>query len=134
MSAVLRCTKDYSLFDSSLENRQVNLEAHRILKKSLMTHGWVRAYPMHVTRGPRGRLVIVDGQHRFELAKSLRLQVWFVETENHVDVALINNSQKPWTGADYAGSFAQRGNGNYQKALDFSREHGVPIMAAVTML
>jgi hypothetical protein len=98
------------------------------------SYGWVKAYPMHVARNTNGRLIIVDGQHRFEIAKELGLPVWFVETENHVDVVVINNSQKAWSFRDYAGSFAQRGSKDYQKLLDFADKHSIPVSAAVSML
>ena len=134
MSSVLRSTKDYGMFDRSKENRPVELSTRRVLRGSMEKYGWIKAYPMHVTRGNNGRLVIIDGQHRFEIAKELSLAVWFVETENHVDVAEINNAQKKWACKDYAGSFAQRGNSEYVKLLQFADKHSLPVMSAISML
>lgn len=134
MSTALRSSKDYGMFDRSKENRPVELGNRRILRSSMELHGWVKAYPMHVTRGANNRLVIIDGQHRFEIAKELGIPVWFVETENHVDVAMINNAQRKWAYRDYAGSFAQRGNQEYIKLLEFADRHQIPVLSAVTML
>lgn len=200
MSYTLRCTKDYTLFSLSKENRPLNVGKCKDLRASMTNYGWLPAYPMHVTRiwgkeqtmpsysdaelawtslggvavkmfrycgngllavekerwhptqkplalmswcislaGDvqtilKGRLVIVDGQHRYAIAKELGLAVYFVETENHVDVAAINRAQNKWAPLDYAMSFAQRGNKEYAKLLQFHADHNLPISVCMSLL
>jgi len=134
MKSSLRTTTDYSVFDRCKENRPVDLAKRVALRKSIQDHGWIPAYPMHVTRNGKGRLIVRDGQHRLELAKELGLPVWFVECDDAADIAQINNAQKAWAVRDYAASFAQRGNDNYQRILEFSERYKISVSCAASLL
>lgn len=134
MKQSLTKTGNYKLFNRSRENRPVDINRRSNLRKSMEQYGWISAYPMHVVRDDKGNLVIVDGQHRFEIAKELGLSVWYVVTDSSVDVAVINNSQKTWTNSDYAGSFAQRGNKQYERLIAFASEHKISVSCAARLL
>jgi hypothetical protein len=134
MRSSLTSTKNYDLFFRSRENRPVHIDKHKNLRKSMDKYGWIPAYPMHVVRDAAGRLVIVDGQHRFEIAKELGLAVWYVVGDESVDVAVINNGQKPWKIPDYVGSFQQRGIADYVKLQAFVEKHKIPLSTAIALL
>lgn len=134
MKSSLNSTKNYDLFNRSNENRPVNIETRRALKKSMEKYGWIKAYPMHVIRAKDGSLVIVDGQHRFEMAKFFSIPVWYVETDEHIDVAEVNNAQKAWNTSDYAGTFAGRGNTDYQRLIDFCNDNDATIQCGAALL
>ena len=129
----LRSTKDYTLFSVSDSNRGINPRHVRKLKISMTAYGWIAAFPMLVHRTDKG-LEIVDGQHRFFVAKELGIAVWFVELEDGYDVARINEPQVPWKVADYANSFANRGNAEYQGVIDFAAANGMTIGDSAALL
>jgi hypothetical protein len=130
---VLRNTKDYSLFSVSDVNRGVDGNHLRKLEISMKEYGWIPAFPMLVHRTKRG-LEIVDGQHRFYVAKNLGISMWFVETENGFDVAKINAPQCPWKVKDYAESFAKRDVESYVEAMEFAEKHKMQIGDAAALL
>lgn len=134
MKASLRTTKDYRLFDRSKTNRPVHLEKRAALRASMEKYGWIPAYPMHVMRNGQGRLVITDGQHRFEIAKELGVAVWFVECDEPIDVAEVNQGQKPWNISDYAGTYAQRGIQDYVEVQEFSAKYRIPLSIAAALM
>jgi len=129
----LRSTKDYKLFSVSDANRSVDPLHIRKLKDSMAEYGWIPAFPMLVHRTRRG-LEIVDGQHRFFVAKDLDIAVWFVECENGYDVARINQPQCPWKTRDYAESFTKRGVQAYAEAMEFAEKNGLTIGDAAALL
>jgi hypothetical protein len=132
-TARLRCTKDYRLFSVSETNREVNSAHVRKLKDSMQAYGWIPAFPMLVHRTRKG-LEILDGQHRFFVAKELGLPVWFVEQDAEYDVAKINAPQCPWKTKDYADSFAKRGCEAYVEAIAFAADNQIPLSDAAALL
>jgi hypothetical protein len=69
------------------------------------------------------KLEVVDGQHRFEAAKSLGYPIYYTVGKglNYKDAQKFNALQRNWTPIDYAESFAKAGDKNYQKYLDFRK-------------
>lgn len=126
-------TADYARFTSSRGNRPVDTGGRRALRQSMERYGWLAAFPMMVRRDG-DMLVIVDGQHRFAIAQEMGLPVRYVAEERDIDVALINNGCSTWKHADYASSWAQRGNAEYQKLIDFSAANGVSLGIGVALL
>ncbi len=130
---VLKTTRDYSQFIVSDTNRSVDSRHIRKLMDSMGEYGWIPAFPMLVHRTGCG-MEIIDGQHRFFVAKALGLPVWYVECENGYDVARINRPQCPWKLMDYAENFAKRGVESYAEALEFAEKNGMTIGDAAALL
>jgi hypothetical protein len=129
----LRTTRDYRMFDLSPENRNVSTGDHGKLKESMKQYGFLSAYPIHCRR-VGARLVIVDGQHRYTFAVELGLPVWYVVSNDEVDVAQINNTQRVWHIRDYAESFVKRGKNEYAELLQFVDEYGLPVSISAAIL
>lgn len=129
----LRATKDYQLFSVSKHNREINPSHLRKLKPSMQEYGWIPAFPMLVRRTAKG-LEILDGQHRFSVARELGLAVWFVECDNGFNIPRINASQVPWRALDYAESFSKCGKGDYGEVVTFAETHQMQIGEAAAIL
>jgi hypothetical protein len=132
---IINETREYSKFKFSEKNRAIDNGALRKMINSLKIYGWLSAYPMHVTP-QNGRLVIIDGQHRFTAAQSLNLPVLYVVSEEADDrsLGLINSAQKPWDKFDFVSSFHNQGNSHYTKLLDFSETNKLPLGVAARLL
>lgn len=130
----LRTTRDYSLFVNTAENRPIELDGRKGLFLSMQQNGFLPAYPIHCIRTEKGKLEIQDGQHRLATAQKLGLSVWYVVTNERVNIAAINATQKAWTPVDYAVSFANQGKKDYAEAIEFSRTYGVPVTTAAALL
>jgi hypothetical protein len=133
MSTSIASTKNYSLFDRSRENRPVNLSNRHRLRASMKEYGWLKAFPMFAQRTTNGRLIIIDGQHRFEIAKELGVAVRYIVDETKVDVVKLQGGAS-WVPKDYAGSFAQRGLKDYERVIEFAEKHNVPLTTAAALL
>jgi hypothetical protein len=134
MNYRLMHTRKYDLFSFVGENRPVDLSKRRSLRESMGKYGFIPAYPLHCKMDDAKRLTIRDGQHRLAVAQELGLPVWYVVCVDDASIPLINSTQKRWSVADYAGSYAKQGNKHYQELLDFHRQHGIALSMAAAIL
>jgi hypothetical protein len=96
--------------------------------------GFWSSKPIGVYRDS-GKLVIIDGHHRFEAAKTLGIPVLFVEEpKSHGDlIGVANSVVGVWKGESFAKFYAQRGNPDYQDLM-FYVERGIPLQQASSLL
>jgi hypothetical protein len=132
MNTELRLTTDYNLFTFDVANRPTG--DLRKLVASMKQYGFLPSHPLHVVDRD-SKLVIIDGQNRFEAARFLSLPVYYVICDD-VDISIptINNAQRAWKLEDYVSSFAKQGNSDYVILLAFSTEHNIGTRAAASIL
>lgn len=130
----IRATKDYSLFDTSPDNRQLHIKKHKKLEASIKKYGCLPYWPIVVHRNGTGKMKILDGQHRLAFAEAQGLPVYFIVADQEFDIAEINNTQKVWQLLDYVEVFSAQGKRDYAEALDFSQEHGLCLGRALAVL
>lgn len=133
----LHKTRDYRQFSLAKENRPIDVlkfkPQHSRLKASMSKHGFLPAFPLMV-RNVGGRLVIIDGQHRFTFAREFGLEVFYVIVDQEVSISEINQAQAGWTPRDYAASFAAQGKADYRTGIAFCEQYGIPIGTGFGML
>ena len=90
-------------------NRDINYVNVDRLKKSVERNDVLRLRPI-VVREENESLVIVDGQHRYEVAKMLSRPFYIMIDDSYNDMNLINMNthQRNWTLADFASYWSQR--------------------------
>lgn len=132
----INVTKDYSLFNRSPSNRPLDLRKHTRLRKSMEKYGFIHAFPIVCIRDKNKRLIIKDGQHRFAIAETLGLPIYWVEVlENEdFDIPEINNTARTWTIEDFAMNLAERGKESYQEAINFSVRHKISLSMSFALL
>lgn len=133
--AQILSTTDYKKFESDPVNRSVKPPNLQKIKESLSKNGWLAPYPMHVV-SRNGKLIIKDGQHRFNIAQKLSIPVLYVACEDceSVSVADINIAQSPWNAKDFATSYANQGNVAYAQLLTFAEMHRLPLGVCAKLL
>jgi hypothetical protein len=121
-------TKEYKKFTVDDSNRGITTKNLKKLRQSMTTFGWLEAYPMHVV-SRAGRMVVIDGQHRFAIAQELGIPVLYVVCKDYEDlhIAEINNAQSPWSIKDYLESHIKRGTPHYAALRNFSEEYRLPL-------
>ena len=136
-NAKLQRTKNYAMFSLSKENRPINVvnlkPAHKRLRDSMKQYGFIPAFPIMV-RAVGGRHLIIDGQHRFTIARELGIEVYFVTVEQDVCVSEINQAQATWSTADFATRWANAGLPDYQQALHYAMKFQLPVALAFAIL
>jgi hypothetical protein len=137
-SPKLQATTNYNQFSLARDNRGVNVlnlrPQHKALREDMQRDGFNPACPIMV-RQQNGKMVIVDGQHRFTFAREFGLPIYYVAISDlRVSIARLNQTQANWTMADYANRWANDGKADYNHAIEFAREYGIPIGSAFSML
>lgn len=113
---VIKKTTDYGRFMYMGGNRQVDLKHVKELQSQMERSPQMFAsMPILVNEN----WYIVDGQHRFEAAKALRLPVYYIRQEGVglADARQLNIAQKRWGIADFAQSYADSGRVDYIELL-----------------
>lgn len=112
-------TTDYSKFRISKENRNIDTTKPSVkrLRKSMQIYGWLIAFPMMCRENGDG-LVIVDGQHRFTVARELGIPVRYAIDETDVDVSWVNQAQESWKPVDYLNRWVKAGKKDYMEVAE----------------
>ena len=111
-------TNDYSKFKTLQGNRNVNNLHVRRLRESFKD-AYLLA-PIIVNQN----FEIIDGQHRFEAAKQMKLPINFIICNNYSlkEVQLLNTNMKNWKKEDYLNAFCDLGYPEYLKFREFLQE------------
>jgi hypothetical protein len=117
----IQSTQDYKLFKRISGNRAVNKPHVNRLLEAIKENPETTSYnPILINND----FEIIDGQHRFDALRKLELPIHYLQVKNlDLDVVQrLNTVAKTWTPIDFARSFAELGNQNYQIYLDFKGE------------
>lgn len=123
-------TRDYSVFKYHTGNRPVNKPAVRKLEESIRLHGQIS--PIVVSPD----MFVIDGQHRLEALRQLRLPVWYVVNYNYRDTQLVesNVTQRGWRLPDFIRFRASKGDWNCEQLAETIARLKHISPAAVTMM
>lgn len=115
-------TLDFSMFIGHENNRQINMPYVKMLMASIAENNMLEYRPILVDSNMR----VLDGQHRLCAAKHLQIPIYYQikEDASDNDIVTLNINQKTWTMEDWLNFYAHRGNKNYIKMQEFSKEVG----------
>lgn len=133
MKYTIQESKNYDQFAVHDTQRPI-LDAHvQRLMQSMKAYGYLPSQPIHVVKRA-GRLVIINGHHRFKAAMALGIAVFYLITEDvHDDVVAAENVSKSWTVNDWCAMYAKRGIAAYVTLVEYAAK-GIPMGAAAAML
>lgn len=143
VSSVLKVssTRNHKIFELSEENRSLEPAKHSKLEKSYNKYGCLAYWPIVVTKNTaNGKYTILDGQHRFDLCRRYNFTIYYIMIPSgmEIDIAEVNDTQKPWDIEDYSRYWAARGDKetapHYEKVLDFREEFKIGISWAYALL
>ena len=95
-------SEDYANFSVYEHNRDTHQDrkAYDKLLASMKAYGWVNCFPIGIIQAPDGSWQIVEGQHRFRIARQLKLKIKFVILNAReiakVDLAKVGGAVSPW--------------------------------------
>lgn len=130
-------SNNYSDFKLSIENRDINLKKNkaRKLRDSLKKHGWIPSFPMTCYKNGSSKLTILDGQHRFSIARELGMPVKYVLVDQEFDISEINNTQDTWKLKDYMRRWQKAGKEEYFEIENFMKTHpNVTLSMTISLL
>lgn len=124
-------TKDYSIFKFARENREVKTKNLEKIKDSIKKLNLLHLRPILVNKD----MEIIDGQHRFEAAKAMGLDLYYLIDENSSnDNMFLLNQQRSWRAEDYINFYAKSGNKNYILIQKFMKANHLNFECAFCLL
>lgn len=125
-------TSDYDKFKTVEGNRDVNESHVRKIKQSLEEKNLLEYNPILVTK----EMQIIDGQHRLEAARRLRIPVPYIiiPDADLTTIQQLNSNLRSWNAKDFAESYARLGKGSYIRLLKFCDEYDFPIVLSAELL
>ena len=132
METKIQKTNRYGQFTILEQNRSVN-EAHvKNLVSSLSEVNLLAFNPIIVNSD----MEVIDGQHRLEAAKRLKLDIYYVvaKTGSIKETRLLNKANKSWFLIDYVKSYAIGGNKTYMDFLKFIMDYDIPVSTGLELV
>lgn len=129
-------TKEYSSFRMINGNRQLNQSKINRIKEDIQNGIDVLKYCPILCVENKNKLDIIDGQHRFWVAKELKSCVWYILVNGFTlqDIAKINSNTEKWKNADYINCYIQQGNKHYELVQEFMDTYGAPLSVTLRLL
>ena len=131
MSRILEST-NYDKFDLLEFNRDLHDTTR--LEKSMLEHGFIDAYPIHVVKGESGKLMIKGGHHRFVVARKLKIPVKYVVCDDNVSIHELEKTTAKWTLKDYLDSYIRLGYTEYMAVREYQEKTGLPLSTCMGLL
>lgn len=129
-------TKDYDSFSLINGNRQLNKQKIRRIENDILKGLDVLRYCPILVKEVNNKLEIIDGQHRFAVAKGLKSKVWYIVVEDIslFDIAKINSNTEKWNTNDYINCYAKQKNTNYIELKEFLDKTKYPLSVSLKLL
>jgi hypothetical protein len=110
-------TNDYELFTFIDGNRDININQLSRLSESI-DEDYI---PVPIIVNEKKQ--IIDGQHRYEVVKTLKKPVYFIEIAGLKlpEVHRLNNNTKNWTATEYMNGYAKLGYPDYIQYKEFKK-------------
>lgn len=130
-------SREYGSFKMIAGNRDLNeAKINKIMKDIEAGIDVLKYYPIQV-REEADRLNIIDGQHRFWIAKKLGRAVYYIllgEDRSLYDIAAINSNTEKWKTRDFINAHITAGNANYKELDEFMRKYGLSATLCTKLL
>lgn len=109
----LKVTTDYKIFQHLHSNREINSRHLKQLREAITAKNYLHLFPIICNK----KLEIIEGQHRFHIAKELKLPLYYFIDEkiSKNDIIMVNQNRKGWAAKDYIGFYAREGNRSYKR-------------------
>lgn len=124
-------SSNYDQFGTLLGNRKISKDHVNRLVRSIQEKNMLEENPIIVATGK-----VIDGQHRLEAAKKLKIPFYYIEREvgDLEDVRRLNVYTKPWIITDYLNSYIDLGNEDYIILKGFMNKYNLPITVSIALL
>lgn len=128
----MESTTNYSIFKKHESNRELVERNIVALMDSIQEENLLSLRPILVDSQMR----VIDGQHRLEAAKRLKLPVFYQMQEKMSNNAiyLLNNNQLKWGREDYVDYYASLGSEHYLKIKSFMKKNKIKLTIALAVL
>lgn len=128
---------EYKNFTMIIGNRDINTKKiDKIIKEIEEGNDMLNYYPI-IVRVVEGKLLILDGQHRFIICKKLKRPVHYIiatEERTMVDIARVNSNTEKWKAINFINCYQLHDNENYKLIKQFVEEFGFSLGLSLNLL
>lgn len=112
---------DYDLFKHIQGNRSINPLHKSRLKKSMLKS------PLFTVIFVNEKYEIIDGHHRYEVSKELRLPIYYCINDGYGldEVHILNSTVQTWKPNDFIDGYCDLAYPEYLKYRNFMRKYGI---------
>lgn len=124
MESIVQKTNKYNKFKLHNKNRKLNLTKVNKLAEAISKNNLLPYFPIVVNK----QFEILDGQHRFEAAKSVKADLYYLVSGNNYNIENVadsNNFQSHWKLDDYINYYAVDGREPYIKLMELSNKYSI---------
>jgi hypothetical protein len=125
-------TNNYAKFELLLFNRDVGKT--KALEASMRKYGFIPAHAIHVVRQSNGKFYIKEGHHRFHVARSLGINIFYVERHDQMSIFEAETAKTNWTLQDYLDAYTRMGKEAYLAVKEYRERTGIGLSDAISML
>ncbi len=129
-------TTNYAMFKHTTSNREDGIKEEWVqnLMRSISKRNLLHVKPIVVSK----EFLIVDGQHRLEAAKRLKLPIYYLIDEDFEfqDIPILNarGTNNSWTNSDQLHFYVNEGYEEYEKFDEFIKQNKITINLAIYLL
>lgn len=136
MDAEIKKTKDYSQFEFIVGNRRLSDNKIQRILKDIGDGLNLLPYCPIIVFEQNGKLLIVDGQHRFEISKRIEDYVYYVVCKelDIKQIATLNSRSEKWKPNDYLECFIGLGIYDYKRLKLFMKNYKMNIKVSTDLL
>lgn len=128
---------DYRRFVALDGNRAINKKKIQRIVKEIQTGNDVLDQVPVLVREVKGKLEVIDGQHRLEVARQLKRPVHYIIRDQEMslyNVAKVNSNTEKWKDADFINCYIKAGNTNYTRLKQFCKQYEISVGIAMVLL
>jgi hypothetical protein len=129
----IQSTRDYSVFKKMDGNRHLDRFHLKKLSSAIERDNQLNVHPIIVNKD----FYVIDGQHRLEAAKNLKLEIFYIQSETVTDLHVIdgNVNQKSFEVENYVDYFAiKERNPIYVELKGMLKSTGLKPKALLTLI
>jgi hypothetical protein len=129
-------TTDYTLFQPILGNRELNPVKIKKICADIENGFNMLPYSPIIVSNQKGKLGIIDGQHRMEVSKRTKNPIYYVICDDITlkQIAQLNSRQEKWKATDFLSCYIKLGIEDYKDILSITNEFKLSIKTATDLL
>lgn len=128
----LQSSADYGMFIVHPHNRDISNT--KVLTQSMKRFGFDPGLPIRCVSAGHGKLLITHGHHRFQVAASLGLPIWYIISDMELPLFDSEVSNHAWSIKDFTTARARANEPAAIEVMKYHKRTGIPLNACISIL
>lgn len=135
-----RTSSNYNRFQYNRINRCITKKTKsknkktQLLEQSMKSFGFLKSKPIMTIKNRNGKLTIKSGHNRFEMARKLKIPLWYEVEDQDVPLHLLEGSFDVWVNHHWLESYINDGRHPYIVVDEYRKRTGIGLTNCISML